>query len=358
MSSRLAKELAGLSPWGWDSRVEVHPPGPASKRDFSEVDKLALKDLARTAPPPPAPTPAQTDASVPSKRKYGGAQTSANASAAKKAVAVATAADGGRRSPRKAIGDAADGVKAKRIRVQYTKLDDVFTSQRDGKASRDKDRGRNKRVRDVRTPSREVRDRTPSAPKSKAKAAARAEGRAMSEPLPRLRSPQAPPQVTKAPSSIAAVTPGRVGPRSARRAKPSTPSPPPKPVSSPSPAQAPAPEAPEAASGWLFESKKHRAVRLLRLEAQREAAFFGTRLCESAALAAAFFGAEGAGGRTRGEGAATAAKAVGARASTGKVPKAKAKQGVASPLANACAAIKALDKGAGWFWGPKQQAQS
>ena len=36
------KELAGLSPWGWDSRVSLHPPGPASKRDFSEVDKLAL----------------------------------------------------------------------------------------------------------------------------------------------------------------------------------------------------------------------------------------------------------------------------------------------------------------------------
>mmetsp|Transcript_3798 Transcript_3798/g.13705 ORF Transcript_3798/g.13705 Transcript_3798/m.13705 type:complete len:243 (-) Transcript_3798:381-1109(-) len=41
-SSRLCKELAGLSPWGWDSRVSLHPPGPASKRDFSEVDKLAL----------------------------------------------------------------------------------------------------------------------------------------------------------------------------------------------------------------------------------------------------------------------------------------------------------------------------
>lgn len=41
-SSRLCKELAGLSPWGWDSRKDLHPPGPASKRDFSEVDKLAL----------------------------------------------------------------------------------------------------------------------------------------------------------------------------------------------------------------------------------------------------------------------------------------------------------------------------
>ncbi|QDZ21735.1 hypothetical protein HOP50_06g42780 [Chloropicon primus] len=51
-SSRLCKELAGLSPWGWDSRIQLHPPGPASKRDFSEVDKLALHHQIDSTQPP------------------------------------------------------------------------------------------------------------------------------------------------------------------------------------------------------------------------------------------------------------------------------------------------------------------
>ena len=29
-------ELKGLSPWNWDARVEDHPPGEASMRDFRE----------------------------------------------------------------------------------------------------------------------------------------------------------------------------------------------------------------------------------------------------------------------------------------------------------------------------------
>ena len=56
--SRMLKELAGLSPWGWDARISTHPPGPASKRDFSEVGKLAQGGTTRrheTSSPPPAP---------------------------------------------------------------------------------------------------------------------------------------------------------------------------------------------------------------------------------------------------------------------------------------------------------------
>lgn len=37
MSSRMLKELKGLAPWQWDSRVTKHPPGAKALSDFEKV---------------------------------------------------------------------------------------------------------------------------------------------------------------------------------------------------------------------------------------------------------------------------------------------------------------------------------
>jgi hypothetical protein len=34
--ARQLKELRGLMPWTWDSRLDTHPPGEAAMRDFED----------------------------------------------------------------------------------------------------------------------------------------------------------------------------------------------------------------------------------------------------------------------------------------------------------------------------------
>ncbi|MEW5312748.1 MAG: hypothetical protein WDW38_004357 [Sanguina aurantia] len=43
MSSRLLKELRSLAPWQWDARVNLHPAGASSLRDFSLIESAILE---------------------------------------------------------------------------------------------------------------------------------------------------------------------------------------------------------------------------------------------------------------------------------------------------------------------------
>jgi len=147
-AARAAKEMASLAPWGWDAKVELHPPGSAARRDFQEVQaarttpskyssvqmvakkqraeaaaKPAPKPAAKPAPKPaakPAPKPAPTPAPKPAPKPVPKApKPRAPAATAKELERAAKGAKVGggptRRSPRKAPA-APPAPKPKRVR--------------------------------------------------------------------------------------------------------------------------------------------------------------------------------------------------------------------------------------------------